>query len=89
MNNPMYCLPVVEKMYYHYLQMFQERYTQQQPFTVTWKHISFWRKHVTLYGTQLIEAGLLSRELYLQQKNTIVHGKSSACLHTVKTQITL
>lgn len=89
MNQPSYCLPLIEHLYYHYLQLYQERYQQNTTFTVTWRHISFWRKHVTLYGRQLVEAGWLYKEDYLAQKNTVLPPAQSCCIHTIKTQISL
>ena len=52
---------------------YQNRYNPDAfPFAVTWHHISYWRKCVYELGKKLINAGLLTREQYLQQKYSLV-----------------
>lgn len=57
------------------VEMYQNRYNPNHfPFNVTWHHISYWRKCVTLIGYQLIELGQITRQQYLQQKFTVVNA---------------
>jgi hypothetical protein len=59
----------VQDMYEHFLYLYQNRYILASiNVSLTWAHISYWRKQMNYWGGKLVERNLLDPYDYFAQK---------------------